>query len=208
MGIFSLRPFQFYLVFRQGPVIHSLVVHLLSQGRSHLFCIQIVIMCKILFTVGVGFLNQEFWFLRKELLRHFDNVPRFYGADVKKWKEGSICHWEKFVHFGAPWNTLPHNRFSQRVKKRNPPTRSRDFNCQTERPRSFIFRGNLWSRSYPSRLEVGLLFKIREPMSLSEISDRREGVLVWVRCFDRLRRIVWLFNEKDRKIWPNPAQPQ
>ena len=44
--------------------------------------------------------------------------------------------------------------------------------------------------------------------NLSEVRDRREGVLVWVRCFDRLRRIVWLFNEKDRKIWPNPAHPQ
>ncbi len=31
--------------------------------------------------------------------------------------------------------------------------------------------------------------------SLSEISDRDEGVLVWVRCFDRWRRIVGLFNE-------------
>ena len=29
-----------------------------------------------------------------------------------------------------------------------------------------------------------------------------------VRFFDRLRRIVGLLNEKDRRIWPSPVQPQ
>ncbi len=53
-----------------------------------------------------------------------------------------------------------------------------------------IFQGNSFTRS------------------LSEMSDRREDGLVRVRFFDRLRRIVGLFNEKDRNIWPIPVHPQ
>ena len=54
-------------------------------------------------------------------------------------------------------------------------------------------------------MSVSALEGLDDVRSLSEISDRGEDGLVGVRCFDRLRRIVELLNEKDRKIWPNPA---
>jgi len=37
---------------------------------------------------------------------------------------------------------------------------------------------------------------------LSENSDRSEGETDGVRFFDHLRRIVSLFNDNDREIWP------
>ncbi len=43
--------------------------------------------------------------------------------------------------------------------------------------------------------------------SLSEIGNRREGVLDLPRYFNQLRQIAWLFNEKDRKIQVSRSSP-
>ncbi len=40
------------------------------------------------------------------------------------------------------------------------------------------------------------------------MSDRHEVVQVGVRFSDRLRRIVGLLNDKDRRIWSNPVHLQ
>jgi hypothetical protein len=41
-----------------------------------------------------------------------------------------------------------------------------------------------------------------EARSLSDLGNRSEGKSFRVKFFDRMRRIVFLFNELDREIWP------
>ncbi len=83
-----------------------------------------------------------------------------------------------------------------------------------QKPQSFVYKPVRWveNASDPT-IEVDIqprsnshplcsICGYQRPGSLSDLGNRSEGKSFWVKFFDRMRRIVVLFNELDREIWP------